>query len=74
MTYWKAFVMKPPWQPLFPYLEEQSTKFWGLRDFTWPVVLFSCPSSAPAALNAQHEPHEPWEEEITLNYEYEIWA
>lgn len=61
MMYWKALVMKPPSQPLFPYMVEQSTRFWALRDTSLPVFSFTCPSRAPTALKAQHDPHAPCE-------------
>ena len=59
MMYWKAPVMKPPLQPLFPYIVEQSTRFWVLRDTSFPVFSFTWASRAPTALNAQHDPQAP---------------
>lgn len=41
MMYWKALVMKPPLQPLLPYIVEQSTRFWVLSDTNFPVFSFT---------------------------------
>ena len=42
-----------------PYLAEQSMRFCSERSTNFPVFFLCCPSSAPVAENAQHEPHCP---------------
>lgn len=64
MMYWNASVMNPPAHPLFPYIPEQSTRFWALRDTKFPVFSFTCASRAPTALKAQQDPQAPWEKKI----------
>lgn len=58
-TYWKALVMYPPRQPLFPSFQEQSMRFCSLSSTSLPVLLKTKPSRAPVALKAQHDPHKP---------------
>lgn len=58
--YWKALVIKPPLQPLFPYIMEQSTRFCALKDTSFPVFSFTWASRAPTALKAQHDPQAPY--------------
>lgn len=52
--------IKPPSQPMFPYLREQSTKFCSDNETSCEAALKCWPSNEATAEKAQHEPHCPW--------------